>query len=83
MCKGKVQESTHSDNFVEHFAMMSRVLLLSVASASSFAVRARVPASQPLRAASVRMMASASADPAAFVKSSVASDKVAATAALG
>ena len=56
---------------------MSRVLLLSVASASSLAVRGRVPLSQPLRTASVRMMSSAADDPLAFVKSSVASDKVA------
>ncbi len=56
---------------------VARALLLSVASASSLAIRSRVPLSQPLRAASVRMMAGAADDPAAFVKSTVASDKVA------
>ena len=56
---------------------IARAVLLSVASASSLAVRSRVPLSQPLRAASVRMMASAADDPAAFVKSTVGSDKVA------
>ena len=55
---------------------VARALLLSVASASSLAIRSRVPLSQPLRAASVRMMAGAADDPAAFVKSTVASDKV-------
>ena len=56
---------------------VARALLLSVASASSLAIRSRVSLSQPLRAASVRMMAGAADDPAAFVKSTVASDKVA------
>ena len=54
---------------------VARALLLSVASASSLSIRSRVPLSQPLRAASVRMMAGAADDPAAFVKSTVASDK--------
>ena len=54
---------------------VARALLLSVASASSLAIRSRVPLSQSLRAASVRMMAGAADDPAAFVKSTVASDK--------
>ena len=56
---------------------VARALLLSVASASSLAIRSRVPLSQPLRAASMRMMASAADDPAALVKSTVGSDKVA------
>ena len=55
--------------------MMSRVLLLSVASVSSFAVRARAPMSQTLRMP-VRMMAGAADDPLAEVQAAVASDKV-------